>query len=104
MGCAVGEVQGAKIVGLLEASGSALVAGVVLLARIGRPCGMQEANAGLIAVSEIILAICATRAAGVPVGAEIGGQYGCFGGMGIAAGCCSAVVMSEEGRLGLSGP
>src|SRR4029434_4193226 len=28
----------------------------------------------------------------------------CFGGMGIAAGCCTSIVMSEEGRLGLSGP
>jgi malonate decarboxylase beta subunit len=65
---------------------------------------LQEANAGLIAVSEIIRAILATRRAGVPVVAAIGGQYGCFGGMGIAASCCSAVIMSEEGRLGLSGP
>jgi len=33
-----------------------------------------------------------------------GGQFGCFGGMGIVAALCDAVVMSEEGRLGLSGP
>ena len=65
---------------------------------------LQEANAGLIAVSEVMRAILATRSAGVPVVAAIGGQYGCFGGMGIAIACCSAIVMSEEGRLGLSGP
>src|SRR6185369_13013068 len=65
---------------------------------------LQEANAGLIAVSEVIRAICATRVAGIPVVGAIGGQYGCFGGMGIAAACCTAIVMSEEGRLGLSGP
>jgi malonate decarboxylase beta subunit len=103
MGGAVGEVQGAKIVGLLERARDARVAGVVLLLESGG-VRLQEANAGLIAVSEIIRAICAVRAAGIPVVAAIGGQYGCFGGMGIAAGCCSAVVMSEEGRLGLSGP
>jgi malonate decarboxylase beta subunit len=33
-----------------------------------------------------------------------GGQYGCFGGMGIVSRLCDAVIISEEGRLGLSGP
>jgi malonate decarboxylase beta subunit len=108
MGGAVGEVQGAKLVGLLErARGDGArgerIAGVVLLLESGG-VRLQEANAGLIAVSEVIRAICATRVAGIPVVAAIGGQYGCFGGMGIAAACCSRIVMSEEGRLGLSGP
>jgi malonate decarboxylase beta subunit len=103
MGGAVGEVQGAKIVGLLERARSERVAGVVLLLESGG-VRLQEANAGLIAVSEVIRAICATRVAGIPVIAAIGGQYGCFGGMGIAAACCTRTVMSEEGRLGLSGP
>lgn len=103
MGGAVGEVQGAKIVGLLERARRERVAGVVLLLESGG-VRLQEANAGLIAVSEVIRAICATRVAGIPVIAAIGGQYGCFGGMGIAAACCTRIVMSEEGRLGLSGP
>src|SRR5437762_1354672 len=103
MGGAVGEVQGAKIVGLLERLRTQAVAGVVLLLESGG-VRLQEANAGLIAVSEVIRAILASRAAGVPVVGAIGGQYGCFGGMGIAAACCTAIVMSEEGRLGLSGP
>jgi malonate decarboxylase beta subunit len=103
MGGAVGEVQGAKIVGLLERARNERVAGVVLLLESGG-VRLQEANAGLIAVSEVIRAICAARVAGIPVVAAIGGQYGCFGGMGIAAACCTSVVMSEEGRLGLSGP
>src|SRR5439155_2212614 len=76
---------------------------VVLLLESGG-VRLQEANAGLIGVSEVIRAILASRAAGVPVVGAIGGQYGCFGGMGIAAACCTAIVMSEEGRLGLSGP
>jgi malonate decarboxylase beta subunit len=103
MGGAVGEVQGAKIVGLLERARNERTAGVVLLLESGG-VRLQEANAGLIAVSEVIRAICAARVAGIPVVAAIGGQYGCFGGMGIAAACCTSVVMSEEGRLGLSGP
>jgi malonate decarboxylase beta subunit len=32
------------------------------------------------------------------------GMVGCFGGMAIAAGLCSYVVMTREGRLGLNGP
>jgi len=40
----------------------------------------------------------------VPVVALIGSGNGAFGGMGIVARCCSTVVMSEEGRLSLSGP
>jgi malonate decarboxylase beta subunit len=103
MGGAVGEVHGAKLVGLLERAVRDRVAGVVLLLESGG-VRLQEANAGLIAVSEVIRAIIDARTAGIPVVGAIGGQYGCFGGMGIAAACCSAIVMSEEGRLGLSGP
>ncbi len=103
MGGAVGEIQGAKIVGLLERAVKRKVSGVVLLIESGG-VRLQEANAGLIGVSEIIRAICATRIVGVPVIAAIGGKFGCFGGMGIAAGCCTSIIMSEEGRLGLSGP
>ena len=103
MGGAVGEIQGAKIVGLFERAKTQDIAGIVLLLETGG-VRLQEANAGLIAVSEVVRAICATRVRGVPVVAAIGGKFGCFGGMGIAAGCCTRIIMSEEGRLGLSGP
>jgi malonate decarboxylase beta subunit len=103
MGGAVGEVQGAKLVGLLERAVTERPAAVIMLFETGG-VRLQEANAGLIAVSEVMRAILSTRAAGVPVLGAIGGKYGCFGGMGIAARCCDALVMSEEGRLGLSGP
>lgn len=103
MGGAVGEVQGAKLVGLLERAIRVKPAAVILLLESGG-VRLQEANAGLIAVSEVMRAILSARAAGVAVLGAIGGRYGCFGGMGIAARCCDALVMSEEGRLGLSGP
>jgi malonate decarboxylase beta subunit len=103
MGGAVGEVHGAKIVGVLERAVRDQPAAVLLLLETGG-VRLQEANAGLIAVSEVMRAILSARAAGVPVIVAIGGQYGCFGGMGIAARCASAIIMSEEGRLGLSGP
>lgn len=103
MGGAVGEVHGAKISGLLERAVSEKPAAVLLLIDSGG-VRLHEANAGLIAVSEIIRALLRARAAGVPVIAVIGGQTGCFGGMGIVACCCDAIIMSEESRLGLSGP
>jgi malonate decarboxylase beta subunit len=103
MGGAVGEVHGAKIVGVLERAVRDQPTAVVLLLESGG-VRLQEANAGLIAVSEVMRAILSARAAGVPVIVAIGGQYGCFGGMGIASRCASAIIMSEEGLLGLSGP
>jgi malonate decarboxylase beta subunit len=103
MGGSVGEVHGAKIAGLLERARLERPAGVLMLIESGG-VRLQEANAGLIAVSEIMRAILAARSAGIAVVAAIGGAFGCFGGMGIAAACCDAIVMSEEGRLGLSGP
>jgi malonate decarboxylase beta subunit len=103
MGGAVGEVHGAKIVGMLERAVRDHPAAVLLLLETGG-VRLQEANAGLIAVSEVMRAILGARAAGVPVIVVIGGQYGCFGGMGIAARCATAIIISEEGRLGLSGP
>ena len=78
-------------------------AAVLLLVESGG-VRLHEANAGLIGVSEIMRAVLALRSAGVPVIVLDGGQFGCFGGMGIAARLCDAIVMSEEGRLGLSGP
>ena len=108
MGGAVGEVHGAKIVGLLrrairqrEASAAPRA---VLLSIDSGGVRLHEANAGLIAISEIMRAVLDARAAGIPVIGLIGGATGAFGGMGIVARLCTSVVMSEEGRLALSGP
>lgn len=103
MGGAVGEVHGAKLTGLLELALRESPAGVLLLLESGG-VRLHEANAGLIAISEIIRALLAVRKAGIRVVGLIGGQFGCFGGMGIVARCCERLIISEEGRLGLSGP
>ena len=103
MGGAVGETHGAKIVGLLKKAIQDKPAAVILLVDSGG-VRLHEANAGLIAISEIMRAVLETRAAGVPVVALVGGTCGAFGGMGIVTCLCSAIVMSEEGRLALSGP
>jgi malonate decarboxylase beta subunit len=103
MGGGVGEVHGAKLTGLLERAAATMPDAVLLLLDTGG-VRLHEANAGLIAISEIMRATLAARAAGVPVIALVGSGNGAFGGMGIVARCCSAVIMSEEGRLSLSGP
>jgi malonate decarboxylase beta subunit len=103
MGGAVGEVHGAKLTGLLRRAARERPAGVLLLLDSGG-VRLQEASAGLIAVSEVMRAALEARAAGVVLVGLVGGAWGCFGGMGIVAGCCDRLAMSEEGRLGVSGP
>lgn len=103
MGGGVGEVHGAKLVGLLRRALRDRPDAVLLLAESGG-VRLHEANAGLIAVSEVMRALLDVRAAGVPVLVLIGGANGCFGGMGIVARCADHVVMSDVGRLAMSGP
>src|SRR5690606_4507274 len=103
MGGSVGETHGAKMVGLLRRAMRDKPAAVLLLVDSGG-VRLHEANAGLIAISEIMRAVLDTRAAGIPVVALVGGSCGAFGGMGIVTCLCSAIIMSEEGRLALSGP
>jgi malonate decarboxylase beta subunit len=103
MGGGVGEVHGAKLVGLLQRALRERPQAVLLLAESGG-VRLHEANAGLIAVSEVMRALLDVRAAGIPVVVLIGGANGCFGGMGIVARCADHVVMSDVGRLAMSGP
>jgi malonate decarboxylase beta subunit len=105
-GGGIGEVSGAKLTGALDLAcrdsqeGSATSA--VLLLETGG-VRLQEANLGLAAVAEIISSIIALRQY-APVISVIAGPVGCFGGMSLAAGLSSYIVMTPEGRLGLNGP
>ena len=103
MGGAVGEVHGAKLVGMLQRAIVERPQAVLLLLETGG-VRLHEANAGLIAVSEVMRAVLGVRAAQIPVIVLIGGANGCFGGMGIVARCANMILMSEEGRLAMSGP
>ena len=103
MGGGVGEVHGAKLVGLFKRALRDRPDAVLLLAESGG-VRLHEANAGLIAVSEVMRALLDTRAAGIPVIVLIGGANGCFGGMGIVARCADHLVISDIGRLAMSGP
>ena len=103
MGGAIGEVHSAKIVGLLRRCLKTRPQAMIFLFDCGG-VRLQEANAGEIGVAEIIRGILDVRAAGIPVFGVIGGSCGAFGGAGIISGCCDVLVVSEEGRIGVSGP
>ncbi len=103
MGGGVGEVHGAKLVGLLRRALRDRPDAVVVLAESGG-VRLHEANAGLIAVSEVMRALLDVRAAGIATVMLIGGANGCFGGMGIVARCADTVVMSDIARHAMSGP
>jgi malonate decarboxylase beta subunit len=103
IGGSVGEVHGAKLTGMLKRALRDRPVAVVLLAESGG-VRLHEANAGLIAVSEVMRALLDVRAAGIATIVLIGGANGCFGGMGIVARCADVVVMSDAARHGMSGP
>lgn len=103
MGGAVGEIHGAKIVGLLHKAIQDQAQAVLFFVDSGG-VRLHEANAGLIAISEIMRAMLQVRNAGIPIITVIGGTCGAFGGMGISACLSSSIIMTEEGRLALSGP
>ncbi len=107
VGGAFGEVHGAKLVGLLRAAAhveaSAKPAAVLVLFDTGG-VRLQEANVGELAIAEIMRGVLDARAAGVPVIGLIGGRAGCYGGGGLISGCCSGLVVSEQGRISVSGP
>src|SRR6267143_6019466 len=103
MGGAFGEVHGAKLTGLLRAVRDAQSIPLVILFDTGG-VRLQEANAGELAIAEIMRALIEARTAGAKVVGLIGGRAGCYGGGGLIAGCCSALAVSEQGRISVSGP
>jgi malonate decarboxylase beta subunit len=64
---------------------------------------LHESNAGLLAHAEVMDALQDARNK-VPVIAVIGGKIGCFGGMGFVSVSTDAIIMNEQGRIGLTGP
>jgi malonate decarboxylase beta subunit len=103
MGGAFGEVHGAKLTGLLRGARDIRSMPVLILFDTGG-VRLQEANAGELAIGEIMRAVIEARLAGVPVVGLVGGRSGCYGGGSLIAGCCSALAVSEHGRISVSGP
>jgi malonate decarboxylase beta subunit len=105
-GGSMGEVGGVKMAGALELAAednrNGIPTAAVLLLETGG-VRLQEANLGLAAIAEIHAAIVDLRRY-QPVIGVVAGSVGCFGGMSIAAGLCSYLLVTQEARLGLNGP
>jgi malonate decarboxylase beta subunit len=105
-GGSMGDVSGAKLTTALDLACADNEKGVptsaVMLLETGG-VRLQEANLGLAAIAEIMASILALRKY-APVICVTAGTVGCFGGMSLAAGLSSYVVMTREARLGLNGP
>jgi malonate decarboxylase beta subunit len=105
MGGTFAEVSGAKMVGLVRAARDHKdLPQTVLLLMDSGGVRLQEANAGELAVAELMRAIVQARSAGVAVIALVGGRAGAFGGAGLTTATCSRVVVSGQGRIAVSGP
>ena len=105
-GGSMGEVGGAKIATALDLAAEDNRNGIPTCALILFETGgvrLQEANLGLAAIADIHAAIVDLRRYQPVIGITVG-TVGCYGGMSIAAGLCSYVVMTREARLGLNGP
>ena len=101
----MGEVSGAKMTAALDlatkdSENGKKTAAVLLLETGG--VRLQEANLGLAAIAELLASLLALRQH-APIITVIAGTVGCFGGMPLAAGLSSYVIMTPEARLGLNG-
>lgn len=116
IGGAVGEVGGAKITGIFSLAlrlfdkikgkypkdYQTRAPAVVYSFETGG-VRLHEANAGLLAHAEEMELIQKCRGK-VPVISLVGSKVGCFGGMGFVSISGDVVIMSELGRIGLTGP
>lgn len=102
VGGSVGEVHSAKLVGLIESAARDRIPFVILVESGG--VRLHEGSSGEIGIAEAIRAVFACRSLGVATIAVIGSDIGAYGGMGIFSACCDFRVMTEHGRLGISGP
>jgi len=116
IGGAVGEVGGAKMVGTVKAAiefaedlaekfpnAKEEEKPIVVISFESGGVRLHEANAGLLYHAEVMQQLQRCRGI-VPVVGLIGSKVGSFGGMGFVACSTDVVVMSEFGRLGLTGP
>jgi malonate decarboxylase beta subunit len=105
-GGGIGEVCGTKIAASLERVLTDNKEGRKTIPIIIFDTGgvrLQEANYGLLIISEMQSAIVALRKY-VPVIGLIPGNVGCFGGMSITAALCSELIVTSVARFGLNGP
>jgi malonate decarboxylase beta subunit len=105
-GGSMGEVSGEKMTAALDLACADNEKGISTSAVILLETGgvrLQEANLGLAATAELMASILVLRKH-APVLCLTAGTVGCFGGMSLAVGLASYVVMTREARLGMNGP
>ena len=105
-GGSIGEVSGEKMTAALDLARADNEKGIPTSAVILLETGgvrLQEANLGLATIAELMGSILTLRKY-APVICLTAGTVGCFGGMSLAAGLASYVVMTREARLGMNGP
>jgi malonate decarboxylase beta subunit len=105
-GGSMGEVSGEKMTAALDLAAADSEKGTPTSAVILLETGgvrLQEANLGLAAVAEVMASVLTLRKH-APVICVSAGTVGCFGGMSLAAGLSSYIVLTREARLGLNGP
>ncbi|ALB29283.1 biotin-independent malonate decarboxylase subunit beta [Companilactobacillus heilongjiangensis] len=105
-GGGIGEVSGAKIVAALEKALEDNKAGKTIYPVIVLDTGgvrLQEANYGLLSISEIHNAVIALKKY-VPVIGLVPGRVGSFGGMSITASILSYLIATKKARIALNGP
>ncbi|WNO62451.1 biotin-independent malonate decarboxylase subunit beta [Streptomyces sp. AM2-3-1] len=104
-GGGIGEVSGAKITQALRLAAADSRTGTAIPAVLLLETGgvrLQEGNLGLNAVAEICSAVLELRPL-APVVGVVAGSVGSFGGVSIATGLCTHVVITPEARIGLNG-
>ena len=105
-GGGIGEVSGAKIVAALEKALEDNKNGKTIYPIIILDTGgvrLQEANYGLLSISEIQNAVIALKKY-VPVIGLVPGRVGSFGGMSITASILSYLIATNKARIALNGP
>lgn len=105
-GGGIGEVSGAKIVAALENTlkdnqNGKTVYPIFILDTGG--VRLQEANYGLLSISEIHNAVIALKKY-VPVIGVVPGRVGTFGGMSITSAILSYLITTKKARIALNGP
>ncbi|OJG46576.1 malonate decarboxylase subunit beta [Enterococcus hermanniensis] len=105
-GGGIGEVSGAKIISALTLALKENEAGNEIYPVIVLDTGgvrLQEANYGLLSISEIGNLIVALKKY-VPVIGLVPGRVGSFGGMSITSALMSHLIATKKARIGLNGP
>jgi malonate decarboxylase beta subunit len=102
IGGSVGEVHGAKLIGLIRYAIKNKLDAIILLIDTGG-VRLQEANVGEIEISEIIQALLDARMAGIKTIGVVCGDNGAYGGMSITTGCLDYVIVNRVARIGVSG-